>query len=105
MSLQVVNLQRCGCEDRMELEAQRKDEERKEKEETEALKEFTTQETAEGFSLVVEALLVFEAPDLNVERGMGVAAAVQNAIQGYSGIHDKKDELPPRNHWIIFSRG
>ena len=87
------------------MEAQRKDEERKEKEETEELKEFMTQEMAKRFSLLVEALLVFEAPDLKVERGMEVAAAVQNAIQGYSGIHDKKDRLPPRNHWIIFSRG
>ena len=135
----------------MELEAQRKDEERKEDEEdTEEPKGFTTQETARGFSLLVEAWLVFEAaataakslqscptlcdpidgnppgspipgvlqartlewvassfeaPDLNVERRMKVAAVVQNAIQGYRGIPDKRDELPPRNHWIIFSRG
>ena len=39
--------------------------------------------------------VVFEAPDLNVERRMKVAAVVQNAIQGYRGIPDKRDELPP----------
>ena len=69
-------------EDLMELEAQRKDEERQEEEEvTEELKRFTTQEMARGFSLCEEALLVFEAQDPNVEQYTKVAAAVQNAIQ------------------------
>ena len=55
-------------EDVTELEAQRKDEERQEEEEvTEDLKRFTTQEMVRGFSLFEEALLVFEAQDLNVE--------------------------------------
>ena len=55
-------------EDLTELEAQRKDEERQEEEEvTEDLKRFTTQEMVRGFSLFEEALLVFEAQDLNVE--------------------------------------
>ena len=71
-------------EDLMELEAQRKDEERqKEKEVPEEPKRFTMQEVARGFSLLEEALLVFEAQDPNVEQYMKLAAAVQNAIQGY----------------------
>ena len=42
----------------MELEAQRKDEERQDEEVTEELKRFTTQEMTRGFSLFEEALLV-----------------------------------------------
>ena len=48
-----------------------------------------TQEIARGFSLFEEALLVFEAQDLNVELYMKVAAAVQNAIQCYHVIYDE----------------
>ena len=78
-------------EDLMELKAQRKDEERQEEEEvTEEPKIFTTQEMARGFSLSEEALLVFEAQDLNVEQYMKVAAALQNAIQCYHVICDEK---------------
>ncbi|XP_057575413.1 tigger transposable element-derived protein 1-like isoform X2 [Hippopotamus amphibius kiboko] len=78
-------------EDLMELEAQRKDEERqKEEEATEEPKRFTTQEMARGFSLFEAALLVFEAQDPNVERYTKVAAAVQNAIQCYRVIYDEK---------------
>ena len=48
----------------MELEAQRKDEERQEEEEvTEEPKRFTVQGMARGFSLFEEALLAFEAED------------------------------------------
>ena len=72
---------------------------------TEEQKRFTTQETARGLSLLTEALLVFEAPDRKVERSVKVAAAVQNAIQGYRGIPGERDEPPPGSHWIIFSRG
>ena len=68
-------------EDLMELESQRKDKERQEEEVTEELKRFMTQEMARGFSLFEEALLVFEAHDLNVERYTKVAAAIQDAIQ------------------------
>ena len=65
----------------MELEAQREDKERQEEEEIrEELKRFTMQEMASGFPLFEEALLVFEAQDLNVECYMKVAAAVLNAI-------------------------
>ncbi|XP_049566176.1 thioredoxin reductase-like selenoprotein T isoform X2 [Orcinus orca] len=48
-------------EDLMELEAQRKDEERQEEEVTEEPKRLTMQEMARGFSLFEEALLAFEA--------------------------------------------
>ena len=75
----------------MELEAQRKDEERQEKEEvTEEPKRVTMQEMARGFSLSEEALLVFEAQDPYVECYTKVAAAIQNAIQCYRVIYDEK---------------
>ncbi|KAJ8781183.1 hypothetical protein J1605_011167 [Eschrichtius robustus] len=74
----------------MELEAQRKDEERQEEEVTEEPKRVTTQKMARGFSLFEEALLVFEAQDPNVERYTKVAAAVQDAIQCYRVIYDGK---------------
>ena len=71
-------------------EAHRKDEERREEKETEELKRFTTQETARGFSLLEEALLVFQARDLNVDQYPRVAAAIRNAIQCYLVIYDKR---------------
>ena len=78
----------------MELEAQRKDEERQEKGEVIAeLKRFTKQEMARGFSLFEEELLVCEAQDPqdpNIEWYMKVAVAIQNAIQCYHVIYDKK---------------
>ena len=75
----------------MELEAQRKDEERQQEEEvTEELKRFMTQETARGFSLLEEALLVFQARDLNVDQYPRVGAAIRNAIQCYLVIYDKR---------------
>ena len=77
--------------EKMELEVQRKDEERQEEEGvTKELKRFTTQEMARGFSLFEETLLVFKAQDLNVELYTKVAAAVQNAVQCYSIIYDEK---------------
>ena len=45
---------------------------------------------ARGFSLFEEALLVFEAQDLNVEQYTKVAAAVQHAIQCYHVIYNKE---------------
>ena len=76
----------------MELEAQRKDEERQEEEQvTEEPKRFTMQEIAREYSLFEKALLVFEAQDPNVEWHTKVAAAVKNAIQCYCVIyHEKK---------------
>ena len=70
-------------------EAHRKDEERREEKETEELKRFMTQETARGFSLL-EALLVFQARDLNVDQYPRVGAAIRNAIQCYLVIYDKR---------------
>ena len=77
-------------EDLMELEGKRKDEKSQEEEEvTEEPKRFMMQEMARGFSLFEEALLVFEAQDLNTERYTKVAAAIQNAIQCYCVIYDE----------------
>lgn len=45
---------------------------------------------ARGFSLLDEALLVFEAQDPSVEQYTKVAAAVQNANQCNRVIYDKK---------------
>ena len=78
-----MNFQRCKY-------AQRKDEERQEEEVTEDPKRFTAQEMARGFSLFEEALLVFEAQDLNIEQYTKGAATVQNAIQWYRVIYYEK---------------
>ena len=43
-----------------------------------------------GFSLFEEALFIFEARDLNVERYMKVAAAVQNAVWCSRVTYDEK---------------
>ena len=72
------------------LQAPRKDKERQEEEVTEEPKRFTTQEMARGFSLFEEALLVFEAQYPNVELYTKVATAIQNAIQCYCVVYDKK---------------
>ena len=48
------------------------------------------QEIARGFSLFEEALLAFEAQDLNIQQYMEVAETVQNAIQWDSVIYDEK---------------
>ena len=53
-------------------------------------KRYTMQEMASGFSLFEEALLVFEAQDLNVEWYKKAAAAVQNAIQCLCVFYDEK---------------
>ena len=83
----------------MELEAQRKDEERQEEEEvTEEPKRFTTQEIARGFSLFEEALLVFETLKPNVKQYMNFAAAVQNAISCYCIIYDEKKKKRATTH-------
>ena len=56
----------------MELEAQRKDDERQEEEATKTLKRFTTQKNGTE-ALIQEALLVFEAQDPNIEQDTKVA--------------------------------
>ena len=62
---------------------------------------------ARGFSLFEEALLVFEAHDLNPEQYMRVVAAIQNAIQcyyvSYDG-HKRNKELLPRHLDHFFKR-
>ena len=81
------------------------DEERQEEEEvTEELKRFTMQEMARGFSLFEEALLVFEAQDLNIERYMKVATAIQNTIQCYCVIYDEKKRATQTSLDCFFKR-
>ena len=75
MNYLLCNTRNLTNEDLMELEAQRKDEQRQEKEVTEEPKRFTMQEMAKGFSLCEGALLVFEAEDPNIEWYTKVAAA------------------------------
>ena len=77
-------------EDLMELQAQRKNERRQEEDITEQLKRFIMQEMPRGFSLFEEALLVFEAQDLDAEQYTEIAAAVQNAFQCYPVIYDER---------------
>ena len=77
-------------EDPMELEAQRKDEERQKEEVTEEPKSFTTWGMARRFSLFEEALIVLGAQDQNTEWYMKVAAGIHNTIQGYHVICDEK---------------
>ena len=92
-------------EDLMELEAQRKDEERQEEEEvTEEPKRFTTQKMARGFSLLEEALLVFEAQDLNVKWYTKVAEPFRMQSSATVSSMMRKKELLPRHHWIVFLR-
>ena len=101
-----VQLKELTNEDLMELEAQRKDEEKQEEEDvTEEPKRFTMQEMARGFSLFEEALLVFEAQNLKVEWYTKVAAAVQNAIQCYCVIYDEKKKATTQTSLDRFSRG
>ena len=95
-------------EDQMELEDQRKDEERQNEEMTEEPQRFMTQ-LARGLCLFEEALLAFEAQEPNAEWNMMATAVDQNAAQCIlcysvsSGM--RKKELLPRHHWIIFSTG
>ena len=71
-------------EDLMGLDAQRKDEDGLEEGVTEEPKRFTTR----GFSLLEEALLVFEAQNPNVEQYTKAVAAVQNVVQFFRVIYD-----------------
>ena len=64
--------------DLMELEAQRKDEERQEEEETEEPKSYLMQEMARGFYLFEEALLVSECA-----RVCAVDSIVPNSLCPY----------------------
>lgn len=78
----------------MEQEAQRKDKERQEEGEVTEDQRFIMQERARGFPLSEEALLVFEAWDLNVEQCTKVAAAVPRMLRNATMKSTKrKDEL------------
>ena len=92
-------------DDLMELEAPRKDEERPEEEVTEELKRCLMQETEKGFSYLQRHCSFLRHRTQNAELYTSAAAAVQNAIQCYRVICDKKKGLLPKHHWIIFSRG
>ena len=81
-------------------------EERQEEEVTEETRRLMMQEMARRFSSFEEALLVFEVWGPSVEWYTKFATAVQNAVQCYSVICDKKKEnYLPRHHWIVFSTG
>ena len=97
-------------EDLMELEAQKKDEERQEEGEvTKEPNKFMTWEMARGFSLFEEALLVSEAQDSGIAQDIKFAAVVQNTVQSYCVIYDdegkkKKATIQtPLDH--VFKRG
>ena len=95
-------------EDLMELETQKKDEERQEEGEvTKEPNKFMTWEMARGFSLFEEALLVSEAQDSGIAQDIKFAAVVQNTVQSYCVIYDDegKKKLLSRHPWIMFSRG
>ena len=96
-------------EDQMELEDQRKDEERQNEEVTEEPERPRTQEMAGEYSSLEEALLAFEAQDPNAEWNVMAIAVDQNAAQCilYHSVSSgmRKKELLPRHHWVIFSTG
>ena len=92
----------------MELEVQRKDEERQEEKLAEELKRFSMQKLSRRFSLFEGGTLIFEAKDPNVEWHRKVTAAFQNVIHCSCVIYDekkKKQNLVSRRYWIVFSRG
>ena len=69
-------------------------------------KRFIMQERAWGFSLSEEALVVSEARDLNGEQYTKVAAAVPRMLPDAAMKSMKrKDELWPRHHCTVSSRG
>ena len=72
----------------MELEAQRKDEERQE--EKEELKRFSMQKMSRRFSLFEQEWLISKTQEVIVEQYTKFAAAFQNTIQGYCVIYDQK---------------
>ena len=60
---------------------------------------------AREFPLFEEVVLFFEAPDSSVEQYTKAAAAVQNEFSAMASPMKRNTELPPRHHWIVFSRG
>ena len=74
-------------EDLMQLEAQRRTKRGKRKK---LLKNQRDPGDARGFSLSEEARFIFEAKDSNVEWYLKVTAAIQNVVQCYHVIYDKR---------------
>ena len=63
------------------------------------------QEVARGFSVFEEALLAFEAQDLNIEWYTKGAPAVQKAIQCYCVMYDEKTRATSQRALDYFSSG
>ena len=57
------------------------------------------QETARGFSFIEEALLVFEAQDLSIERYTNVVATIPNATQCNCVICDEKKKKKKKSYY------
>ena len=76
----------------MELDTQRKDEERqKEEEEIEELRDSWCRKWQGNF-LYLRSTVSFESQDLNAVWYTKVEAAVQNTVQYYPVIYDKKNK-------------
>lgn len=87
----------------LELEFQRKDEERQEGKESKW--RFMTQEMARGVSLVEEALFAFEAQDPNTGWHTQAAAAMQNAGQSYHVVYDEEKRATAHTPHRFFQDG
>ena len=92
-------------EDLMELEAQRK-EEKQEEEVTEEPERFTVQEMAGRFSFFQEALIVFEAWDLNsmVYEGWGCRSESSPLLLCHLW-QEKKSYYPDITGWVFQEDG
>ncbi|XP_066445361.1 tigger transposable element-derived protein 1-like [Eleutherodactylus coqui] len=86
-----VHNQELTNEDLMELENQRKKEEKEDELEVEpAPKHFQTKMMAKAFQMIEDSLELFESQDPNVERYTKVAASVHDALHCYRAIYDEK---------------
>ncbi|KAI6651905.1 hypothetical protein LOD99_4805 [Oopsacas minuta] len=74
----------------MELEAMQRQSEQEDEEEILPIKKFDTKMMAEGFSLIEEALAIFENQDPNDERFSKVATSVRDSFQCYRIIYNEK---------------
>ena len=87
----------------LELELQRKNEERREGKESKW--RFMTQEMARGVSLVEEALFAFEAQDPNIGWHTKAAAAIQNAGQSYHAVYEEEKRATTHTPHHLFQDG
>ncbi|KAK3876082.1 hypothetical protein Pcinc_019094 [Petrolisthes cinctipes] len=86
-----------------ELEKQRKEVEEAEEEEVEMpTKHFQTKLMAQAFTLVDEALAIFESQDLNEERHTKVSSAVHDALKCYSVIYEEKRKAVTQSSLLRF---